>query len=145
MAVVLDSSVVLALYHDGDQDHELVTRWVDTLDDDLLMTPLIVTELDHQLPRFGGKPAQEALWSDLESGAWGVRWWSTAMAETLVFTRERPALGLADASLLALARLLGTDRIATLDLRHFRRARTVAGAPFILLPQDDHMTTETTP
>ncbi len=145
MAVVLDTSVVLALYHEGDHDHERVTRWVDTLDDDLAMTPLIVTELDLQLPRFGGKPAREAMWSDLERGAYAVRWWSSAMAETLVLARERPAIGLADASLLALARLLGTDRIATLDLRHFRRARTVTGEPFILLPQDDHMTPETTP
>lgn len=145
MAVVLDTSVVLALYHEGDEDHGRVTRWVDSLDDDLTLTPLIVTELDHQLPRFGGRPARETLWSDLERGAYTVRWWSSAMAETLVLARERPAIGLADASLLALARLLGTDRIATLDLRHFRRARTVEGEPFILLPQDDHMIPETTP
>lgn len=144
MAVVLDTSVVLAAYDTSSAEQERVRRWIDTLDDDLVTTPLIVTELDHQLPRFGGKPAQDALWSDLERGAYAVRWWSSAMAETLVLARERPAIGLADASLLALARLLGTDRIATLDLRHFRRARTVGGEPFILLPQDDHLTPETT-
>ena len=145
MAVVLDTSVVLATYDTSYAGHDRVREWIETLDDELVTTPLIVTELDHQLPRFGGKVAQQALWSDLESGAYAVRWWSTAMAETLVFARERPALGLADASLLALARLLGTDRIATLDLRHFRRARTVGGDPFILLPQDDHLTPEKTP
>lgn len=144
MAVVLDTSVVLATYDTSFVGHEQVSRWIDTLDDELVTTPLIVTELDHQLPRYGGKVAQQALWSDLERGAYNVRWWSTAMAETLVVARERPAIGLADASLLALARLLGTDRIATLDLRHFRRARTVDGTPFILLPQDDHLTPETT-
>jgi predicted nucleic acid-binding protein len=144
MAVVLDTSVVLAAYDTSSAEQERVRRWLDTLDDDLVTTPLIVTELDRQLPRFGGRAAQEALWADLERGAYNVRWWSTAMAETLVLARERPAVGLADASLLALARLLGTDRIATLDLRHFRQARTVGGEPFILLPLDDHLTPETT-
>jgi predicted nucleic acid-binding protein len=145
VSVVLDTSVVLATYDTSYVEHERVGRWIEALDDTLVTTPLVVTELDHQLPRFGGKAARDALWTDLERGAYAVRWWSTAMAETLVLARERPAIGLADASLLALARLLGTDRIATLDLRHFRRARTVDGTPFILLPQDDHLTPETTP
>lgn len=134
MAVVLDTSVALAFYSDTDAAHGRVVPYIAALQDDLVTTPLIVTELDHQLPRFGGRGAQDALWSDLERGAYAVRWWSTAMAETLVLARERPALGLADASLLALARLLGTDRIATLDHRHFRPARTVDGQPFELVP-----------
>jgi predicted nucleic acid-binding protein len=145
VSVVLDTSVVLATYDTSYVEHERVGRWIEALDDTLVTTPLVVTELDHQLPRFGGKAARDALWTDLERGAYAVRWWSTAMAETLVLARERPAIGLADASLLALARLLGTDRIATLDLRHFRPARTVDGTPFILLPQDDHLTPETAP
>ncbi len=134
MAVVLDSSAAIAFYSDTDAAHERVLPYINALEDDLVTTPLIVTELDRQLPRFGGRRAQELFWTDLERGAYTVRWWSTAMAETLVLARERPALGLADASLLALARLLGTDRIATLDHRHFRLARTAEGLPFELVP-----------
>jgi predicted nucleic acid-binding protein len=134
VATVLDASIVLSLYDRSDVAHDRVAGWVDALEDDLVTTPLIVAELDHQLARFGGRRAQQALWADLERGAYVVRWWSTAMAETLVLARERPELGIADASLLALARLLGTDRIATLDQPHFRPARTADGRPFELLP-----------
>jgi predicted nucleic acid-binding protein len=46
-------------------------------------------------------------------------------------------LGLADASLIALAERLGTTDIATLDERHFRAARPLAaGETFRLLPAD---------
>jgi predicted nucleic acid-binding protein len=134
VAVVLDTSVALAFYSDTDAAHADVAPYLLTLEDDLVTTPLVIAELEQQLPRFGGRAAQEAFWTDLEQGAFTVRWWSTALAETLVLVRERPEVGLADASLLALARLLGTDRIATLDHRHFRPARTVDGRPFTLVP-----------
>ena len=45
-------------------------------------------------------------------------------------------LGLTDATLVALAARLGTDRIATFDERHFRTVRTLGGGSFILLPMD---------
>jgi hypothetical protein len=46
-------------------------------------------------------------------------------------------LGLADASLVVLAERLGTIEIATLDERHFRVVRPLAGGEaFHLLPAD---------
>jgi uncharacterized protein len=46
-------------------------------------------------------------------------------------------LGLADASLVAVAERLGTIDIATLDERHFRAVRPLAGGKaFRLLPAD---------
>jgi predicted nucleic acid-binding protein len=46
-------------------------------------------------------------------------------------------LGLADASLVALAERLDTVEIATLDERHFRSVRPLAGGgAFRLLPMD---------
>lgn len=45
-------------------------------------------------------------------------------------------MGLADASLVVLAHRYGTDRLLTLDERHFRVLRTREGQPFRLLPAD---------
>ncbi len=46
-------------------------------------------------------------------------------------------LGLADASLVALADHIGTASVATFDHRHFRAVRPLRGAPtFRLLPAD---------
>jgi predicted nucleic acid-binding protein len=51
--------------------------------------------------------------------------------------REYRGLGLADASLVAIAGRLGTAEIATLDERHFRALRPLTGEPaFRLLPAD---------
>ena len=43
-------------------------------------------------------------------------------------------LGLSDASVMAVAERIGTDRILTVDLRDFRAIRSVRGKSFRLLP-----------
>lgn len=45
-------------------------------------------------------------------------------------------IGLADASIVALAARYETNRILTLDERHFRTLRPLRGRSFRLLPQD---------
>ena len=135
MAVVLDTSIVVALMRARDAEHERVRRFVETLDDDLVTSPLAVAEMDHIAAALG--PAfSKGLWEDLGSGAYAVRWWADAMLETIAIAREHPDIGLADASLVALAARLRTDRIATLDLDHFRSLTTPDGQAFVLLPAD---------
>jgi uncharacterized protein len=61
------------------------------------------------------------------------------MFETVEAARRNQSLGLglADASLIALASRLETTRIATLDERHFRIVKPLTGqAAFVLLPAD---------
>lgn len=45
-------------------------------------------------------------------------------------------LGLADASLVVLAARAGTNRLLTLDERHFRAVRPLRGGAFTILPAD---------
>ena len=133
MSVVLDTGVIAALYDVSDRHHARARAWYDTFDDDLVTTPLALAEMDHLATE---ARAREALWGDLERGAFGVRWWADAMLETIAIAREHPAIGLTDASLVALAARLRTDRIATLDLDHFRSLTTRDGEAFVLLPAD---------
>jgi predicted nucleic acid-binding protein len=77
------------------------------------------------------------------AGAYLVEWWPAAItstvkiAESYAESHADSALGLADASLVALAEQLGTLSIATLDERHFRAVRPRAGGKaFRLLPAD---------
>ena len=133
MSVVLDTGIIVALYDAADQHHARARAWYDGFDDDLVTTPLALAEIDHLATEAG---ARDALWSDLERGAFGVRWWADAMLETIAIAREHPAIGLTDASLVALAARLRTDRIATLDLDHFRSLTTRGGEAFVLLPAD---------
>lgn len=106
---------------------------------DLATTPLIVAETDHLVGVRGGRQALSALRSDLAAGAYMVDWWPEAMSAAARVAEQYAdmALGLADASLIVLADRLGTNRIATLDERHFRAVRPLSGASaFHLLPQD---------
>lgn len=135
--IVLDTSVVVAFMNRRDDDHERVAAWMETVGEDLFTTPLIVAEIDHLVSRGGGSDAARAFHEDLASGAYLVEWWPEAVVETVTAVRKYRDIGLADASLLALAARLGTTRVATLDERHFRAIRPLTGeSAFALLPTD---------
>ena len=134
MTIVIDTSVVLAVLDPQDDLHDRAVAFYDTLEEDLVTTPLAVAEMDYLATRRAGRPGADLLWANLDDGAVQVRWWATAMAETLVIAHAHPALGLTDASLLALAPVVRTTRIASFDHRHLSAARTAAGEPVTLLP-----------
>jgi hypothetical protein len=135
LSVVVDTSFVVELYDRRAARWPEVDRWNSLSDEVLFTTPLAVSEMDHVVPRRGGKLGRQALWRNLEAGALTVRWWADAMDETIAIARKRPGIGLVDASLVALANRLRTDRIATLD-DHFRTLKTQSGKPFTILPAD---------
>ena len=139
MAIVLDSSIVIALIVADEPDHEEVKRWIFEIDDDLVTTPLGLAEMDHAVERRAGRLVAARMWQDFDRGAYQVRWWADALSETLKIARVEGHLGigLVDASLVALAERLGTNRIATLDHRHFRQLTLRRGAEhFTVLPAD---------
>jgi uncharacterized protein len=135
LTVVLDTGVAIALYDAADPDHARVAEWIAGIDEDLITTPLAVAEMGYLAESRGGPSGRAALWDDLEAGAYGVRWWADGMRDTLAIARRHPFLGLTDSSLVALAGLLRTRRIAALD-NHFRSLTTPGGEPFVLLPAD---------
>lgn len=137
--IVVDTSAILAYMNSADTHHAEVVSWLDAEQDDLVTTPLIVAEADHLVSTRGTPAALSALRADLAAGAYLTEWWEGAMTAT-VDIAERYAdngLGLADASLVALAGRVGTVSIATLDERHFRVVSPLAhGVAFRLLPND---------
>lgn len=133
---MVDTSFVVAAYDDGASEHAAVAAWLRTADEELVTTPMAVAEMDYLVLRRGGATARNALWRNLDAEAIVVRWWADGTSETLSVARSRPEIGLVDASLVALATRLRTDRIATFDLRHFRTLETRGGKPFTILPDD---------
>jgi len=137
--IVIDTSAILAFMNAADEHHELVRAWLEREDDDLVTTPLIIAEVDHLVAARGGRAALDALRADLVAGAYVIDWWPSAIATAVRVAQQYAdsALGLADASLVALAERLATVDIATLDERHFRAVRPLAaGDAFRLLPMD---------
>lgn len=137
--IVAGSSAIIAYMSSADRHHAEVAQWLQAEEDELATTPLILAEADHLASTHGGARAARALRADLVAGAYLVEWWPEALGAS-VHVAERHAdtgLGLADASLVALAQRLKTTVIATVDERHFRAVRPLAGAKaFRLLPWD---------
>lgn len=137
--IVVDTSVILAYMNSADNHHADVGEWLDSEQDDLTTTPLVIAEADHLVAARGGPGATSALRADLIAGAYLVEWWTGAIAATVRVAEQYAdnGLGLTDASLIALAEHVGTTDIATLDERHFRAVRPLAGGnAFRLLPRD---------
>jgi len=137
--IIVDTSAILAYMNAADEHHIEVAAWLDGEEDDLATTPLIVAEVDHLVAARGGPAASSAFRADLVAGAYLVEWWPGAIG-VAVQVAERYAdngLGLADASLVVLAERLHTIDLATLDERHFRVVRPLAGeGAFRLIPRD---------
>lgn len=137
--IVLDASVVVAYFNAAERRHGKVASWLEAVDEGLVTTPLVLAEIDYVLGRRAGADALDAFWADLDDGVYAVEWWSGALPDTIAAARGAAVpVGLADASLVALATHVGTDRIATLDEAHFARLRPPGGGEaFVLLPPRD--------
>lgn len=138
--IVVDTSVVYALLDRRDGRHDEAAAWYLRAVPELATTPLILAEIDHLANTRAGVVAASAFRRDVAAGAYSVEWWSSAAAESVEIAEQYRdlGLGLADASLVALAaRLIGTT-IATFDERHFRAVSPRSGSgSFTLLPADD--------
>jgi predicted nucleic acid-binding protein len=135
VTLVLDTTFVVGLMGARDTHHRAARDWFTNIDEDLVTSPLAVAEMDHLVRARGGDSARDALWANFESGAFTVRWWADALSETLRIARRHPSIGLTDASLVAVAARVGTNRIATFDT-HFRSITTAGGDSFKILPAD---------
>jgi predicted nucleic acid-binding protein len=136
VSVVLDTSFVVALIDADDERHAAALDCFHATDQDFVTTPLALAEIDAAAGRLGGQRAQQAIRDDFDSGVFALRWWADGLRDALAICRDRPDVGLTDASLVALAARLHTTRIATLDPGPFRSLSTRDGQPFVLLPAD---------
>ena len=135
--IVIDTSVVVAAMNRADDHHAPVVRWLETVSGALITSPLALAEMDYLVTRHGGDAAAQRLYDDFDAGAYRVEWWPASIYDCIEVARDHTGLGLADASLVAIAGRLGVIEIATLDERHFRALRPLTGEPaFRLLPAD---------
>jgi predicted nucleic acid-binding protein len=137
--IVLDTSFVFALFDKSDSRHSEATGWYDGVRDPIVTTPLVLAELDYLLHVRATPAAVSAYHAEVRAGNLGVEWWS-GLEKRAAEVAERYAdigLGLVDASLIALAGTLETNRIATFDERRFRKVEPLGGSSaFELLPAD---------
>lgn len=102
-----------------------------------IVSPYVIAELDYLLATRRGAPAELAVLIELSGGAFELASLGAAELRDVcqVIDKYRNLdVGVTDASLVILAQRYRTDRILTLDHRHFGVMRTIAGRPFTVLP-----------
>lgn len=135
--MIVDTSFVVALVAGDDAAHQEVSAFYATRIEALVTSPLALAEMDSLLRSRAGDAGAAVLYDQLERAALRVEWSRGMLYDALEVARQHPAVGLADASLVALAAHERTTRIATLDQRHFRAMKPLTGEDaFTILPAD---------
>jgi uncharacterized protein len=137
VALVCDTGPLLAALDAADPDHERCARLLTDAVEDLIVPALVLAELDYWCSRRLGSDAWLIFLDDVLAGAYRVE---PLMGADLVRCRELQgrytdlALGVVDASVLALVERLAEPKVATLDQRHFRALRPTHVEALELLP-----------
>lgn len=138
--IVLDTSFVVALLRADDEGHRAAADFYRATGRSFTTTPLVLAEIDHLLSSRSSTPAEVGVFhAELRAGSLGVEWWPKldVRAAEIADRYADIGLGLTDASLVALAARLETNRIASFDERHFRAVEPLTGgSSFVLLPAD---------
>jgi predicted nucleic acid-binding protein len=137
--ILVDSSGLYAALVSTQAAHEPVRAALESEAGPLLLSPFVLAELDYMLARWEGRTVEVALLRDVAAGSYQlVPFTQDDVAEALAVIEGYWDLdiGLTDASLVVLAGRSGTERILTLDQRHFRALRAPNGRPFALFPAD---------
>ena len=136
--MIVDTSALLAYFDANEPAHDAVAAVIDGAEDELVVSPYVVAELDYLLLTRHGSPAEQVVLDELAGGAWQLAEFGPARlaaAATIVRSYADMPVGVTDASLVVLAEQYQTDRIATLDRRHFSVLRLSGGRPIRVVPE----------
>jgi predicted nucleic acid-binding protein len=138
VTLLLDTGPLVAAADSRDRMQVAVETLLRTEPGPLVIPAPVSAEIDYLLARRLGERAREAFLDDLAAGRFVVeclRDDEYPVVADLERAYSDLAPGLADLSLVVLARRLQTRRIATFDARHFRVLRPLDGGAFALLPE----------
>jgi predicted nucleic acid-binding protein len=137
--LICDTSGLIAYFDASDEHHLAVNAVVDDDPGPFVVSPYVLAELDYLIATRRGVREELAALDELSGGAWELPDCASTDVRQAAKVIERYAdleIGLADASVVVLSQRYRTDRLLTLDHRHFRVVGTATGAPFLLLPAD---------
>ncbi len=137
--IVLDTSGLLAAIDSSQRRHESARRALESDPGPLLLSPFVLAELDYLLSTRVGIDAEMLLLDQVAEGAYRLENFGpedVRAASELIERHRGLGIGFADASIVVIATRAGTNRVLTLDERHFRAVRPLRGRTFRLLPKD---------
>ena len=135
--LLCDTSGLIAYFDASDGYHADVSAAIDEEPGPFAVSPYVLAEVGYLLATRRGVREELLAVRELSGGAWELPAFDSGDVRQAADIVERYAdqnIGLADASLVILAARYRTDRLLTLDHRHFRVIRTASGKPFTLVP-----------
>lgn len=140
MTLIVDAGALYAQANATDPDHDAVVRCLDAEPGVLVTSEAAAQEAAYLIGARLGADVELAFLDDLAMGVVQVQCLSLTErqdAARLARGHRDLRLGLADVTLMMLARRHRTDRILTLNQRDFRAVAGRDGRPFVVLPADD--------
>jgi predicted nucleic acid-binding protein len=139
VTLLVDAAPLVALADRRDPNQERIEQLLRDEHGQLIVPAPVTAEVDYLLGRRLGVTARRAFLDDLAAGRFAAecleaRDYDTVAELDRVYADLDP--GLADLSLVVLARRFRTRRVLTFDERHFRAMRPLQGGSFTLLPSD---------
>ncbi len=137
--ILHDTSGLLSALDESQRHHSACAQVLAAAAPPLLLSPLVLAELDYLLATQVGGQAQQALVDEVARGVYRLEPFSApdiAVAGDVMRRYSNVAIGLADASIVVLAQRHSARDVLTLDERHFRTLRASSGRRFRVLPAD---------
>ena len=143
MTLLIDAGPLVAFADVADPAFPHIDRLLRTGQGPLVIPAPVTAEVDYLLGRRLGHRPRLSFISDLAAGRFIVACLEREDYAAIGDLDARYAdldLGLADCSLVVLARRFDTTRILSFDERHFRAVRPLQGGVFTILPADERPT-----
>jgi uncharacterized protein len=134
--LIVDTGPLVSIADRGDPHHQACLDLLETDPGPLVTSGLVIAEAGYLLDRNLGPNAEVALVDMIIDGTLTVDTLAAAdwvRIGDLCATYSNLPLGVTDASVIALAERHNTNRVATLDRRHFHIVRPTIG-PFTIVP-----------
>jgi hypothetical protein len=137
--ILIDTSGLYAALNVREPEHDAARAALLEDEGPRVLSPFVLAELDYLIGKRAGAAAALDLLADVADRRYelaSVDRGDVGAARDVIAKYSDLGLGLADASVVVLADRYGTNRVLTLDQRHFRVLRTSTGRAFTLLPAD---------
>jgi predicted nucleic acid-binding protein len=137
--MLCDTSGLLAAFNDQEPYHSAAIQAMEADAGPFFLSPFVLAELDYLISKQVGRKAAALFRKEVVNGSYALESFDTddlKQANSIIESYPDASISLADASVVVLARRHDSNRVLTLDQRHFRLLRPQPGETFILLPLD---------
>jgi len=139
VTLIIDTGPLVAAADEDDTNRARIEETLRSETGALVVPAPITAEVDYLLGKRLGPAPRRAFIDDLASGRFLVECLESDDYAAIAGLERRYAdldPGLADLSIVIMAKRFSTRRIVTFDERHFRAIRPLQGGTFTLLPAD---------